>query len=90
MVRDWQRGGTLIAQAVSLPRLDEVLFDGQASFEAGVRRYINNAELRYEISTAQRQNTQSRLSYRAGLDRVVRAISKLLATEPSLNKAQAA
>jgi len=90
MVRDWQRGGTLIAQAISLPRLDEVLFDDRVSFEANVRRYINNAELRYEISTAQRQNTQSRLSYKAGLDRVVRAIGKLLTSESTVNKAQAA
>ncbi len=90
MVRDWQRGGTLIAQGTSLPRLTDVLFDDRASLEVKVRRFINNAQLRYDVSTEQRQNTQSRLSYRAGLDRVVRAIGKLIAAETAVSKAQAA
>jgi hypothetical protein len=90
MVRDWQRGGTLIPQSISLPRLGDVLFDSRPSLEVAVRRFIGNPQLRYEISTEQRQNTQGRLSYKAGLDRVVRAIAKLIATETGSSKAQAA
>ena len=86
MVRDWQRGGTLIPQGISLPRLNDVLFRDKASFAAGVTRFVNNPQLRYDISTEQRQNTQSRLSYRAGLERVTRAIAKLIATEQTQTK----
>ncbi len=90
MVRDWQRGGTLIPQSVSLPRLPEVLFHSRDSLEAAIKRYINNPQLRYDISTEQRQNTQSRLSYKAGLDRATRTIARLLSTEPNPGQARAA
>src|SRR5262249_55587836 len=81
MLRDSQRGGTLIPQGFTLPPLDDVLFRDEATFAAAVTRFVNNPQLRYEISTEQRQNTQSRLSYRADLERVTRAIAKLIATE---------
>ncbi len=90
MVRDWQRGGTLIPQSVSLPRLADVLFDSRASLETSIKRFINNPQLRYDISSEQRQNTQSRLSYKAGLDRATRTIARLLATEPNPGQARAA
>lgn len=86
LVRDWQRAGTLVPQSVSLPRLAEVLFDSRESMESAIKRYINNAQLRIDISTEQRQNTQSRLSYKAGLDRAMRAIARLLATETQVGK----
>lgn len=90
LVRDWQRNGTLIPHGCSLPRMGEVLFRDKAGFAAAVERYIDNAPLRYDISTEQRQHTQSRLSYRAGMEKVTRAIAKLIATEPQQQGKQAA
>jgi hypothetical protein len=86
LVRDWQRNGTLIAHGCSLPRMSDVLFRDKASFAAAVTRFIGNAQLRYDISTEQRHSTQSRLSYKAGLERVTRAIAKLIAQEQGQSK----
>ncbi len=65
----------------AVPRLDEVSFSNRDELRRRLDRFLSNANLRAEIAQEQRQNVEQRLSYAAGIRRVVRRIRELLASE---------
>jgi hypothetical protein len=79
MVRDWQKSGQLVSGVGPLPMLNEVGFHDAASLSDRIRRFAADAPLRDSINAMQRQSVSSRLSYDAGVRRVVERISGLLA-----------
>jgi hypothetical protein len=79
MVRDWQESGQLVSGAGPLPMLDDVGFHDAASLSGRVRRFVADVPLRESVNAAQRRSVGGRLSYDAGVRRVVERISGLLA-----------
>ena len=73
-VRCWQRAGVLVPQEQALPRLDEISFANPKELrEKGLRMLADSAK-RSDISTEQRQNIATRLTYEQGLKRVVNEV----------------
>ncbi len=80
-VRCWQRAGAIVAQSQALPRLDEVTFAGPAQCRARIESLINNPAARRTICDAQWANVKDRLTFNAGLRRVVSQMRERLAAE---------
>lgn len=68
------------------PRIGEVSFKSKADFSNLVQRFLRNPELRRQIALEQRDATVSRLSYRAGMKRVMRQIRDRLALHADREK----
>lgn len=79
MVRAWEEAGQLDAAEGVLPRLDEVSFTDEASLAKCVGRFAHAPELRRAVASAQRASVGRRLSYDAGVRRVVIRMAELLA-----------
>jgi hypothetical protein len=78
MVRDWQESGQLVAGEGPLPRLRDVTFTDAASLRERIVRFASDPDARREVASVQRRSVAERLTYDAGLRRVVRRISELL------------
>jgi hypothetical protein len=88
MARSWQEAGQLVGGVGPLPMLDAVGFENAATLADRVRRFVADAPARAAVSAAQRQSVAGRLSYDAGVRRVVGRIASLLA-EPATSAAPA-
>lgn len=64
-----------------MPHLEDVLFDSLQTLDARFERFLHDAEARAQIATRQRAAVEARLSYRAGLSRVLERIVALLSEE---------
>ena len=85
MVRAWQEAGQLTAADGPLPMFDEVAFDSAAGLAAKVSFALESPLFRQTVVDAQRRSVANRLSYDAGIRRVIGRIGALLAerAEPS-------
>ena len=90
VIRSCENAAILLPQQSALPHLDEVSFTDAATFNARVKWMLENPGERIRIAEAQRKNVEDRLSYTAGLGRMVRRIHKLLSTESSAAQVSAA
>jgi hypothetical protein len=81
MVRGMNLAGTLENQPEALPRLAEVSFEDEASLEERVMAFVNDSDRRREVWEQQRQLVEGRLSYEAGIRRVIGRIARLLEEE---------
>lgn len=84
-LRACQRGGLMTDDGHLLPRLDEVSFHDAPTLRCGIERFLNNEALRRQVSEQQRISVENRLSYTAGVRRVLSRIRQLLA-EPAAVK----
>ncbi|HMO25010.1 MAG TPA: hypothetical protein PKB10_01955, partial [Tepidisphaeraceae bacterium] len=75
--------GTIVPHQPPMPHLDDVLFDSPASLEERIVRFLDDRPARDTIASKQRAVVEQRLSYRAGLSRVLSRVSDLLADEPA-------
>jgi hypothetical protein len=78
MVRDWQESGQLVPGEGPLPLLRETSFDDAQSLRDRVERFVTAPVLRESISDAQRMSVSRRLTYDAGIRRVVDRMRGLL------------
>jgi len=78
MVRHWQEAQILVPGDGILPHFEQVSFADASSLRQRVERFISNPELRQSIIEEQRRSIASRLTYRAGLSRVVSRVAELL------------
>ena len=79
MTRAWEEAGQLTADDGPLPKLADVAFEDAAGLAVRVRRFIDRPELREALSAQQRRSVSARLSYDAGVRRVVGRMRELLA-----------
>jgi hypothetical protein len=84
MVRDWQEAGQLVPREGPLPLLDHTGFHDAQSLRDRVSRFVHAPALRDAVSATQRQSVAERLTYDAGIRRVVARM------QTSLSNAQAA
>jgi hypothetical protein len=82
MVRDWQEAGQLVAGEGPLPLLDQTGFHDAPSLVARLECFAAAPELRARVTAAQQRSVAGRLTYDAGLRRVVGRIAELLARQP--------
>lgn len=76
--REWESAGQLTARDGPLPMLSETGFHDSASLSLRVSTFANSAVLRDPISARQRRSVGARLTYDAGIRRVVGRIQQLL------------
>lgn len=81
LVQAWRQAKLLLPGKPALPHLAEVAFDSKAALAQRIDRFIEDDAARTEIRQAQRLHVADRLSYTAGMQRVVRAIAERLNTE---------
>jgi hypothetical protein len=79
MVRAWQEAGQLCAAEGPLPMFDEVCFDSAATLAAKTSFALESPLFRQTVVDVQRRSVANRLSYDAGIRRVVGRIGRLLA-----------
>lgn len=80
-VRCYQRARHIDTDAVLLPRLDDVSFDSAEQLAARIDRYLDDPDARAAVATEQRESIEQRLTYTAGMARVIQAIHRLLTDE---------
>ena len=78
MVRDWQEAGQLVAGEGPLPLFGETSFDDAYGLRERIERFIDAPLRRQEIASAQRHSVGARLTYDAGIRRVVQQIGRLM------------
>jgi hypothetical protein len=78
LVRDWADAGNLQTNGDVLPRLAEVSFDSEQRLVELFSRFAANPSQRTEIAGEQRNAVVNRMSYTAGISRVLRQIESLL------------
>lgn len=78
MVRHWQEAQILVPGDGILPQFEQVSFTDAATLRQRIEHFISNPELRQSIIEEQRRSIASRLTYRAGLSRVVSRVAELL------------
>ena len=79
MARSWQESGQLISAVGPLPMLESVAFHDAQTLGDKVRRFVADAPARTAVTTPQRRSVAARLSYDAGVRRVIERIAGLLA-----------
>lgn len=77
-LRCFQRAAVLIDQPHALPHLDDISFNDHATCRSLIQRFIADPDARQAISHAQRLNIESRLTFTAGMRRVLDAIARRL------------
>lgn len=80
-VRSWERAQLLVPGAQALPRLNDVTFNDRATLEHAIRRFVDDRGMRDEIVEQQRGAGEARLSYEAGLRRMMSRIGELIGRE---------
>jgi hypothetical protein len=78
MVRDWQEAGQLVPREGPLPLLDHTGFHDAATLRERLGRFVHAPALRNAVSATQRQSVAERLTYDAGIKRVVARMRELL------------
>ena len=78
MVRDWEEAGQLVAGQGPLPMLGEVSFSDEATLRDRLRRFAADPSARDRVCGAQRKSVADRLTYDAGIRRVVSRMGELL------------
>ena len=78
MVRDWEEAGQLVPGEGPLPLLDHTGFHDAQTLRDRVSRYVGAPSLRDAVSATQRQSVAGRLTYDAGVKRVVARMRELL------------
>ena len=78
MVRHWQEAQILMPGEGILPHFQQVSFADAPSLRQRVEHFISNPGLRQSIIEEQRRGIASRLTYRAGLSRVVSRVAEFL------------
>jgi hypothetical protein len=66
---------------VALPHLADVSFHDEATFRTAAARFIADDDLRRAVAAAQRASVEGRLSYTAGMQRVMVRIAALIREE---------
>jgi hypothetical protein len=79
MVRDWEEAGQLVPGQGPLPMLGEVSFSDEATLRERLRRFAADPSARDRVIGAQRKSVVDRLTYDAGVRRIVSRMSELLA-----------
>jgi hypothetical protein len=79
MVRDWQEAGQLVPGDGPLPLLDDTAFHDAGSLFEKIARFAPAPALREATAATQRDSVAARLTYDAGIRRVVGQIRQLLA-----------
>ena len=82
-IRTCQRGQLFDPDGSVLPLIDDVSFDDAASFDDRLGRFIGDDSARREVSDTQRRAIEQRLTYTAGMRRVVQRIGELIDCEPA-------
>jgi hypothetical protein len=82
-VRDLHEAQILLPREAMLPHLAEVAFDSEAELEQRVVEHLGDEPGRRRIGEAQRGDIAGRLSYTAGLKRMIHWIARLIAEEIS-------
>jgi len=80
-VRCWQEAHLLVSGQPSLPDLQAVTFTDAQSLRVLVERYANDDDARGRVAARQRHAVEQRLTYAAGVGRVVRRIGNLISSE---------
>ncbi len=80
-LRSAQRAELMNTTGQALPQLDDISFHDAASLRQRIEMYIDYAALRRRVSTVQRTNVETRLSYTAGLRRTLARVGRLLIDE---------
>ncbi len=93
-VRTFQEAGLIAPFRETLPRLSEVSFSSPAQLAERVDRFLNDPTARAAVSAEQAASVRSRLSYTAGMRRVIAGIHQRLtesaATRPAAQAPAAA
>jgi len=82
LVRAWQAAQVIDEQGTALPRYDDVAFADCASLAAQIDRYIDDDGARQAVADEQRRSIEHRLSYTAGMRRMIAAIGRRLRKMP--------
>jgi hypothetical protein len=90
MVRTWEDAGQLTVPDGPLPMLSEVGFHDHEGLAQRVRKYAASSILRNAVSASQRRSVAGRLTYDAGIRRVVGRIRELLEEAATAGEAVAA
>jgi hypothetical protein len=90
MVRAWQEAGQLCAGEGPLPMFEEVAFDSADALAAKVSFALESPLFRQTVVDAQRRSVAGRLSYDAGIRRVIGRIGALLAERARVVEARRA
>jgi hypothetical protein len=80
-VRAWQDSQLLRPHHDPLPLLNDICFSDRQTLEDRVQYFLGHPKQRSETSALQRQDMENRLSYTAGLRRMIRAIGQLIEQE---------
>jgi len=88
MVRDWHEAGQLVPREGPLPLLDHTGFNDAASLRDRVSRFVHAPALRDAVSATQRQSVAERLTYDAGIKRVVAQMRTLLSNTQAESSTQ--
>lgn len=78
MTREWEEAGQITASEGPLPMLNEIGFHDFSSLSLRVSKFAHLSVLRDSISAKQRRSVGARLTYDAGIRRVVGRIQQLL------------
>ena len=89
-IRCCQRGRLFDDVGTLLPRLDEISFNDAAGFDACLGRFIDDEPARRDVADAQRHAVEQRLTYAAGLRRVIHEIGQRIHSEPTANSSERA
>jgi len=87
MVRQWHEAGQLDRTAGPLPCFQDVSFDSADSLRRHIERFIANPDARQNIVQQQQASIARRLTYEAGIKRVVCQMQTLLQAGQNLQEA---
>lgn len=80
-LRDCRQSELINDTGEALPHFDEIDFADAAGLRHRIQTYINAEDLRQEVSEAQRLAVEQRLSYTAGMRRMLKRVGRLLTEE---------
>jgi hypothetical protein len=81
VVRSWEHAELLVPRRGVLPHLRDVSFTDEATLTEKMATFLNDTELRRGIAADQRASVSARLTYEAGLRRMIETIRGRLAVE---------
>jgi len=80
-VRAWQDCQLLRPHQPALPLMNDICFHDRQTLDDRIQYFLGHPRQRSEVAAAQRQDLETRLSYPAGLRRMIGAIGRLIAQE---------
>jgi len=83
-VRAWQDSLLLRPHQPPLPLLNDVCFTNRQTLDERIQYFLEHPKQRGEVSAIQRQDLETRLSYTAGLRRMIHAVGQLIEREPAV------